>query len=95
MGTKSSVIAPPSFLSSSPAPPDLRQALVPVEKKLVPVRRPVWGQLCLCPLHPQRLRWAPARRQSEGGGQTSGRPGSPGPHPKHRPTSPPGPLGTR
>ncbi|XP_054444506.1 protein KASH5 [Pteronotus mesoamericanus] len=40
----------------SPAQPGLQQALVPVEKKLVPVRRPVWGQLCLCPLHPQRRR---------------------------------------
>ncbi|XP_045056311.2 protein KASH5 isoform X5 [Desmodus rotundus] len=47
---------PRSPPESSPALPDLRQALVPVEKKLIPVRRPVWGQLCLCPLHPQRLR---------------------------------------
>uniref|UniRef100_A0A452G9B3 KASH domain containing 5 n=1 Tax=Capra hircus TaxID=9925 RepID=A0A452G9B3_CAPHI len=39
---------------SSPSEPELQQALVPVVKELVPVRRPVWGQLCLCPL---RLRW--------------------------------------
>ncbi|KAM7058632.1 protein KASH5 isoform 2-T2 [Molossus nigricans] len=47
---------PRSPPESSPAQPDLQQALVPVEKKLIPVRRPVWGQLCLCPLHPQQLR---------------------------------------
>ncbi|XP_039734651.1 protein KASH5 [Pteropus medius] len=41
---------------SSPASSDPQQALVPVEKELVPVRRPGWGQLCLCPLHPQQLR---------------------------------------
>ncbi|XFF87427.1 hypothetical protein AB1E18_013646 [Capra hircus] len=35
---------------SSPSEPELQQALVPVVKELVPVRRPVWGQLCLCPL---------------------------------------------
>ncbi|XP_074172208.1 protein KASH5 isoform X5 [Rhinolophus sinicus] len=46
---------------SSPAKPDLQQALVPVEKELVPVRRPVWGQFCLYPLYPQQLRvtWHP------------------------------------
>ncbi|ELK18541.1 Coiled-coil domain-containing protein 155 [Pteropus alecto] len=42
----------------SPASSDPQQALVPVEKELVPVRRPGWGQLCLCPLHPQQLRVA-------------------------------------
>ncbi|XP_065782572.1 protein KASH5 isoform X3 [Muntiacus reevesi] len=41
---------------SSPSEPELQQALVPVVKELVPVRRPVWGQLCLCPLRPRRLR---------------------------------------
>ncbi|XP_043755738.1 protein KASH5 isoform X2 [Cervus elaphus] len=40
----------------SPSEPELQQALVPVVKELVPVRRPVWGQLCLCPLRPRRLR---------------------------------------
>nr|KAF6409259.1 hypothetical protein HJG63_002223 [Rousettus aegyptiacus] len=43
---------------SSPASSDPQRALVPVEKELVPVRRPGWGQLCLCPLHPQQLRVA-------------------------------------
>nr|KAF6409254.1 hypothetical protein HJG63_002223 [Rousettus aegyptiacus] len=42
----------------SPASSDPQRALVPVEKELVPVRRPGWGQLCLCPLHPQQLRVA-------------------------------------
>ncbi|XP_025125301.3 protein KASH5 isoform X6 [Bubalus bubalis] len=41
---------------SSPSEPELQQALVPVVKELVPVRRPVWDQLCLCPLHLRRLR---------------------------------------
>ncbi|XP_061029404.1 protein KASH5 [Eubalaena glacialis] len=39
-----------------PSEPELQQALVPVVKELVPVRRPVWGHLCLRPLHPQQLR---------------------------------------
>uniref|UniRef100_A0A4W2IFE6 KASH domain containing 5 n=1 Tax=Bos indicus x Bos taurus TaxID=30522 RepID=A0A4W2IFE6_BOBOX len=39
---------------SSPSEPELQQALVPMVKELVPVRRLVWGQLCLWPLH---LRW--------------------------------------
>ncbi|XP_070306628.1 protein KASH5 isoform X4 [Odocoileus virginianus] len=43
---------------SSPSEPELQQALVPVVKELVPVRRPVWGQLCLCPPRPQLLRVA-------------------------------------
>ncbi|XP_019597157.2 protein KASH5 isoform X2 [Rhinolophus sinicus] len=56
---------PPGNISGSPpespAKPDLQQALVPVEKELVPVRRPVWGQFCLYPLYPQQLRvtWHP------------------------------------
>ncbi|DAA19646.1 TPA: coiled-coil domain-containing protein 155 [Bos taurus] len=41
---------------SSPSEPELQQALVPMVKELVPVRRPVWGQLCLWPLHLRRLR---------------------------------------
>ncbi|XP_070627571.1 protein KASH5 isoform X2 [Bos indicus] len=41
---------------SSPSEPQLQQALVPMVKELVPVRRPVWGQLCLWPLHLRRLR---------------------------------------
>ncbi|ELK28590.1 Coiled-coil domain-containing protein 155 [Myotis davidii] len=40
-------------LMCSPPQPDLQHALVPVERKLVPVRRPVWSHFCLCPLHPQ------------------------------------------
>lgn len=45
-----------TLLPSSPAKPDLQQALVPEEKELVPVRRPVWSQFCLYPLYPQQLR---------------------------------------
>ncbi|XP_015420920.1 PREDICTED: protein KASH5 isoform X2 [Myotis davidii] len=44
---------PSSPPESSPPQPDLQHALVPVERKLVPVRRPVWSHFCLCPLHPQ------------------------------------------
>ncbi|XP_059521318.1 protein KASH5 isoform X3 [Myotis daubentonii] len=44
---------PSSPPESSPSQPDLQHALVPVERKLVPVRRPVWSHFCLCPLHPQ------------------------------------------
>ncbi|XP_054566486.1 protein KASH5 isoform X4 [Eptesicus fuscus] len=44
---------PRSPPESSPSQPDLQHALVPVERKLVPVRRPVWSHFCLCPLHPQ------------------------------------------
>ncbi|XP_055992862.1 protein KASH5 [Sorex fumeus] len=40
----------------SPPQPALQQALVPVAKEPVPVRRPAWSQLCLCPLHPPQLR---------------------------------------
>uniref|UniRef100_A0A8C3YEY7 KASH domain containing 5 n=1 Tax=Catagonus wagneri TaxID=51154 RepID=A0A8C3YEY7_9CETA len=45
---------PPESLSE----PELQRALVPVAvaRELVPVRRPVWSQLCLCPLHSQQLR---------------------------------------
>nr|XP_037847844.1 protein KASH5 [Chlorocebus sabaeus] len=39
-----------------PAQQELQQALVPVMKELVPVRRRPWGQLCL---PPQQLRCAP------------------------------------
>ncbi|KAB0402099.1 hypothetical protein E2I00_012646, partial [Balaenoptera physalus] len=56
-----------------------------------PERRPVWGHLCLRPLHPQQLRCTPRRLQREGDGQTSGHCrdtlGSPGP-PKHCAASP-------
>ncbi|XP_069405495.1 protein KASH5 isoform X5 [Ovis canadensis] len=62
---------------SSPSEPELQQALVPVVKELVPVRRPVWGQLCLCPLRLQWLRCTPQHLQKEGGGQTSGHHGLP------------------
>ncbi|XP_017737695.1 PREDICTED: protein KASH5 isoform X3 [Rhinopithecus bieti] len=41
---------------SRPAQQELQQALVPVMKELVPVRRKPWGQLCL---PPQRLRVTP------------------------------------
>ncbi|XP_033079910.1 protein KASH5 isoform X3 [Trachypithecus francoisi] len=41
---------------SRPAQQELQQALVPVMKELVPVRRRPWGQLCL---PPQRLRVTP------------------------------------
>eukprot|EP00069_Balaena_mysticetus_P009783 bmy_06386T0 len=47
---------PGSPPESRPSEPELQQALVPVVKELVPVRRPVWGHLCLRPLHPQQLR---------------------------------------
>uniref|UniRef100_A0AC11D927 KASH domain containing 5 n=1 Tax=Ovis aries TaxID=9940 RepID=A0AC11D927_SHEEP len=62
---------------SSPSEPELQQALVPVVKELVPVRRPVWGQLCLCPLRLQWLRCTPQHLEKEGGGQTSGHHGLP------------------
>lgn len=65
-----------SFLSSSPAEPELQQALVPVVKELVPVRRPVWGQvhgqLCLPTMYHQPLRCAPERLQKESGSHTVG-----------------------
>ncbi|XP_026935984.1 protein KASH5 isoform X2 [Sagmatias obliquidens] len=73
-----------------PSEPELQQALVPVVKELVPVRRPVWGHLCLRPLHPQQLRCTPRRLQKEGDGQTGhfrDTMGSPGP-PKHCAASP-------
>ncbi|XP_076987276.1 protein KASH5 isoform X5 [Tamandua tetradactyla] len=41
---------------SSPAEPELLQALVPVTKGLVPVKRRHWDQLCLAPLQPQPVR---------------------------------------
>ncbi|XP_055093253.2 protein KASH5 isoform X3 [Symphalangus syndactylus] len=44
---------PESPPESRPAQRELQQALVPVMKELVPVRRRAWGQLCL---PPQRLR---------------------------------------
>nr|XP_011766438.1 protein KASH5 isoform X8 [Macaca nemestrina]XP_011766439.1 protein KASH5 isoform X8 [Macaca nemestrina] len=44
---------PESPPESRPAQQELQQALVPVMKELVPVRRRPWGQLCL---PPQRLR---------------------------------------
>nr|XP_036861884.1 protein KASH5 isoform X1 [Manis javanica] len=47
---------PESPPESSPPELEMQQALVPVVKKLVLVRRPVWGQLCLHPLRPQQLR---------------------------------------
>ncbi|KAK2509634.1 hypothetical protein MC885_021164 [Smutsia gigantea] len=47
---------PESPPESNPPESELQQALVPVVKKLGPVRRPVWGQLCLYPLRPQQLR---------------------------------------
>ncbi|XP_038384172.1 protein KASH5 isoform X6 [Canis lupus familiaris] len=51
---------PGSPPESSPAEPELQQALVPVVKELVPVRRPVWGQvhgqLCLPTMYHQPLR---------------------------------------
>ncbi|XP_076987273.1 protein KASH5 isoform X2 [Tamandua tetradactyla] len=40
----------------SPAEPELLQALVPVTKGLVPVKRRHWDQLCLAPLQPQPVR---------------------------------------
>ncbi|KAF5925938.1 hypothetical protein HPG69_000429 [Diceros bicornis minor] len=49
---------PGSPPESSPAEPGLQRALVPVVEGLVPVMRPVWGQLCLTPSHPQQLRVA-------------------------------------
>lgn len=97
---KTNTIALPSFLLSSPSEPELQQALVPVVKELVPVRRPVWGQLCLCPLRPRRLRCTPQRLQKEGGGQTSGTPQAPSGAAKHCAASlqgypaPPGPGAT-
>ncbi|XP_036690015.1 protein KASH5 [Balaenoptera musculus] len=82
---------PGSPPESRPSEPELQQALVPVVKELVPIRRPVWGHLCLRPLHPQQLRCTPRRLQREGDGQTSGHCrdtlGSPGP-PKHCAASP-------
>uniref|UniRef100_A0A5F7ZZX3 KASH domain containing 5 n=1 Tax=Macaca mulatta TaxID=9544 RepID=A0A5F7ZZX3_MACMU len=56
-----------------PAQQELQQALVPVMKELVPVRRRPWGQLCL---PPQRLRCAPRHLQKEEGGLTLGRAGA-------------------
>ncbi|XP_058281571.1 protein KASH5 isoform X5 [Hylobates moloch] len=44
---------PESLPESRPVQRELQQALVPVMKELVPVRRRAWGQLCL---PPQRLR---------------------------------------
>ncbi|XP_026935991.1 protein KASH5 isoform X8 [Sagmatias obliquidens] len=81
---------PGSPPESRPSEPELQQALVPVVKELVPVRRPVWGHLCLRPLHPQQLRCTPRRLQKEGDGQTGhfrDTMGSPGP-PKHCAASP-------
>ncbi|XP_038384176.1 protein KASH5 isoform X10 [Canis lupus familiaris] len=50
----------PGSPPESPAEPELQQALVPVVKELVPVRRPVWGQvhgqLCLPTMYHQPLR---------------------------------------
>ncbi|KAL2762957.1 protein KASH5 [Daubentonia madagascariensis] len=43
----------PGSPPESPTQPELQQALVPVMKELVPVRRRPWGQLCL---PPQQLR---------------------------------------
>ncbi|XP_058281576.1 protein KASH5 isoform X10 [Hylobates moloch] len=43
----------PESLPERPVQRELQQALVPVMKELVPVRRRAWGQLCL---PPQRLR---------------------------------------
>ncbi|XP_022379652.1 protein KASH5 isoform X2 [Enhydra lutris kenyoni] len=40
----------------SPTEPEPQQALVPVPRELVPVRRPGWGQLCLPSLQPEPLR---------------------------------------
>nr|XP_030729429.1 protein KASH5 isoform X6 [Globicephala melas] len=81
---------PGSPPESRPSEPELQQALVPVVKELVPVRRPVWGHLCLRPLHPQQLRCTPRHLQKEGDGQTGhfrDTMGSPGP-PKHCAASP-------
>lgn len=95
-GRGSSTTSLPSFFSSSPPELEMQQALVPVVKKLVLVRRPVWGQLCLHPLRPQQLRCAPRHLQKEGGGQTLGHcplrdtTGSPGPCPKLCAASPQG-----
>ncbi|XP_057569383.1 protein KASH5 isoform X2 [Hippopotamus amphibius kiboko] len=85
---------PGSPPESSPSDPELQQALVPVVKELVPIRRPVWGQLCLCPLHPQQLRCTPRHLQKKGGSHTSGHcrdiMGSPGCPPKRCRASPQG-----
>uniref|UniRef100_A0A8C7B5F4 KASH domain containing 5 n=1 Tax=Neovison vison TaxID=452646 RepID=A0A8C7B5F4_NEOVI len=40
----------------SPTEPEPQQALVPVPRELVPIRRPRWGQLCLPSLQPEPLR---------------------------------------
>ncbi|KAI5759620.1 KASH5 [Gulo gulo luscus] len=40
----------------SPTEPEPQQALVPVPRELVPIRRPGWGQLCLPPLQPEITR---------------------------------------
>ncbi|XP_027947429.1 protein KASH5 isoform X5 [Eumetopias jubatus] len=81
---------PGSPPESSPAEPKPRQALVPVRKELVPVGRPVSGQLCLPPLQPQLLRCTPKRLQKEGGHHTLG-------HcpllRQHQPPPTPGPSG--
>nr|XP_055167120.1 protein KASH5 isoform X3 [Nyctereutes procyonoides] len=67
---------PGSPPESSPAEPELQQALVPVVKELVPVRRPVWGQvygqLCLPTMYHQPLRCTPERLQKESGSHTVG-----------------------
>nr|XP_025705690.1 protein KASH5 isoform X5 [Callorhinus ursinus] len=81
---------PGSPPESSPAEPKPRQALVPVRKELVPVGRPVSGQLCLPPLQPRLLRCTPKRLQKEGGHHTLG-------HcpllRQHQPPPAPGPSG--
>uniref|UniRef100_A0A8D1BLG8 KASH domain containing 5 n=3 Tax=Sus scrofa TaxID=9823 RepID=A0A8D1BLG8_PIG len=46
----------PGTPPESPSEPEPQLALVPVVRELVPVRRPIWSQLCLCPLHSQHLR---------------------------------------
>ncbi|XP_045844367.1 protein KASH5 [Meles meles] len=46
----------PGSPPESPSEPEPQQALVPVPRELVPVRRPGWGQLCLAPLQPEPLR---------------------------------------
>ncbi|XP_027475333.2 protein KASH5 isoform X12 [Zalophus californianus] len=75
---------PGSPPESSPAEPKPRQALVPVQKELVPVGRPV------PPLQPQLLRCTPKRLQKEGGHHTLG-------HcpllRQHQPPPTPGPSG--
>ncbi|XP_025705689.1 protein KASH5 isoform X2 [Callorhinus ursinus] len=80
----------PGSPPESPAEPKPRQALVPVRKELVPVGRPVSGQLCLPPLQPRLLRCTPKRLQKEGGHHTLG-------HcpllRQHQPPPAPGPSG--